>query len=269
MTCADCTGRISLDGGEKHVCKDDDTKDPLEGLQRGRDYQKCPGCSVTVQLSEACNHMFCQHGTCRTEFCYICGEPATARSGHWDYGRSCPRWGQQGSQDAIFDREPNAAPRPRGPFLALDLIVRGVDIATAEGPAPPDAPREVRVRRADRRRLRDIAQQTLTQAQPGPNGAADPPVAMGWAMSAHWLASGLMGSIDVYALHLEPDFMARLRRQLDIDIVHPLLQHLAERVGDEGFQQYPQLREIYQTYLQAHEARLQDMANWPEEDGDE
>jgi hypothetical protein len=75
----------------------------LGALQRGKDYQECPGegCGRVVELAEACNQMSCQ---CGVSFCYICGKEAEASSDHWlrELG-GCPRWGQRGSEREWYD----------------------------------------------------------------------------------------------------------------------------------------------------------------------
>ncbi|KAK3117658.1 hypothetical protein LTR53_000787 [Teratosphaeriaceae sp. CCFEE 6253] len=79
----------------------DDTDDPaFASLRRGRDYQICPSrrCGRKIQLSEGCNHVEC---VCRESFCYVCGSPACAGSGHWS-PEGCPRFSQLGQEwDAV------------------------------------------------------------------------------------------------------------------------------------------------------------------------
>jgi hypothetical protein len=71
-----------------------------EGLVRGVDFQRCARCKIAIGLRDGCNHMACTQ--CGHNFCYICGEDARENSGHWFPG-GCPRWGQPGQQNAIFD----------------------------------------------------------------------------------------------------------------------------------------------------------------------
>jgi hypothetical protein len=75
---------------EKLAAKEADFQTIKNSDERGKTYQLCPTCSRSIQLSEACNHLTCP---CGTEFCYLCGKPATGHSGHWDTrpGR-CPRY---------------------------------------------------------------------------------------------------------------------------------------------------------------------------------
>lgn len=77
----------------------------LGALKKGRDYQICPSenCGKAIELSEACNAVECQ---CGTEFCYICGQPATHADNHWSRALGgCPLYGQLGSGREIFDEE--------------------------------------------------------------------------------------------------------------------------------------------------------------------
>jgi hypothetical protein len=78
---------------EKLAAKEADFQKIKDSDERGVKYQLCPTCSRSIQLSEACNHITCP---CSTEFCYLCGKPATAYSGHWDQGPgSCSQWPRQ------------------------------------------------------------------------------------------------------------------------------------------------------------------------------
>ncbi|KAK3625063.1 hypothetical protein LTR56_020617 [Elasticomyces elasticus] len=72
-------------------------------LVRGKDFQVCPGkrCGRKVELADGCNHVNC---FCGEQFCYVCGNEATAHSGHWQ--ADCPRYGQRGSRNAIYDDSP-------------------------------------------------------------------------------------------------------------------------------------------------------------------
>ncbi|TKA37754.1 hypothetical protein B0A54_09756 [Friedmanniomyces endolithicus] len=76
----------------------------FEGAIRGLDYQLCPNeaCGCPVYLGEACNHMTCQHHSCHTQFCFICGDVAHIAN-HWAIGMACPRYGRPGTVTAIHD----------------------------------------------------------------------------------------------------------------------------------------------------------------------
>lgn len=96
-----------------HRCSNDSNNDDeaaFKGLVLGVDYQRCPGCGLKVQLSEACNHLTCLGHSCRTQFCAICGKPATHDSDHWQVGKPCPRWNRPNDVNAGYDIGPEAPP---------------------------------------------------------------------------------------------------------------------------------------------------------------
>ncbi|TKA25760.1 hypothetical protein B0A50_05857 [Salinomyces thailandicus] len=118
LGCRNCGGSICpkcfeplISSARSHACRPE-TTNPQEtptndfaGQTRGRDYQLCPNpaCKLPIYLGEGCNHCICPSGTCRTEFCFICGTPAVDRSGHWDDGQPCPRFNQPGDAGALYD----------------------------------------------------------------------------------------------------------------------------------------------------------------------
>ena len=78
-----------------HVCKKAAAGDSFAKFQKGRHYQKCPGCEKEIFPAEGCNHMTCRP-PCSTHFCFICGNRVAAqKSGHWQRG-GCPRFGVSG-----------------------------------------------------------------------------------------------------------------------------------------------------------------------------
>ncbi|KAK1069112.1 hypothetical protein LTR12_012726 [Friedmanniomyces endolithicus] len=99
---------------EDACCAERDTNDhqqqlsrerDFEGAIRGLDYQLCPSeaCGCPVYLGEACNHMTCQHHSCHTQFCFLCGEAVAHNARHWAVGMPCPRYGRPGTETAIHD----------------------------------------------------------------------------------------------------------------------------------------------------------------------
>lgn len=111
-TCTHCGGNVTTNI-TRHICPaataEDEDEDPFQGQVRGRDYQRCPRCSIPIERAEACNHIHCPRRTCNTEFCYICGQQADMGSGHWDHGRPCPIYGRPGDIRAIHNnRQMNA-----------------------------------------------------------------------------------------------------------------------------------------------------------------
>ena len=127
-TCPTCSGRIcTACGNSTRTCGTHDccssnapkSPDAFDGLVRGRDYQLCPGCSTRIELRDGCNHMTCEHGTCRTQFCYICGQPAAENSGHWPAPSTCPRYGLPGAPNAFQDPAEAAAAAAAVAFEAM------------------------------------------------------------------------------------------------------------------------------------------------------
>ncbi|KXT01987.1 hypothetical protein AC578_6513 [Pseudocercospora eumusae] len=120
LTCALCSEPIygvHVDHYCPMVEDGEEEGDPFAGQVRGKDYQLCPDedCQMPVSLSEACNHMTCARPSCRTEFCFVCGEPAKEGEGHWGrYDDQCPLYGQPGAPGTRPGRRglqrPNLAP---------------------------------------------------------------------------------------------------------------------------------------------------------------
>jgi hypothetical protein len=76
--------------------QDGNAKGPVlnEGT-RGLEWQRCPDerCGVVVTLADGCNHMECTF--CNAHFCYVCGNFAAPRSGHWRDAGPCPVYSKQ------------------------------------------------------------------------------------------------------------------------------------------------------------------------------
>ncbi|CAK1362535.1 unnamed protein product [Cercospora beticola] len=109
-TCWKCDAMIGESRNDKtqrpeHECvKKETAEKALEGLRRGRDYQFCPGCRWVIELSDACNHMTCQY-SCGTHFCYLCGQRARPKSGHWAQGAPCPLYGPPDGPNPLYEPE--------------------------------------------------------------------------------------------------------------------------------------------------------------------
>ncbi|KAK5126809.1 hypothetical protein LTR85_009743 [Meristemomyces frigidus] len=108
-TCGICAVSCNADG-RMHVCGEPDgvvpieDEDPFKGLERGRDFQLCPGCQVYVTLRDGCNHIVCTQSGCGTSFCYICGlKLARKEREHFKPGKPCPRYNQPGAKNAHHD----------------------------------------------------------------------------------------------------------------------------------------------------------------------
>lgn len=87
-----------------HVCTTASAQkdEEIPGLEKGKDYQLCPGCTAPCSLEDGCNSMRCSQ--CRTEFCVICNEKVThGDNEHWQPGKPCPRFGKPGDPRALYD----------------------------------------------------------------------------------------------------------------------------------------------------------------------
>lgn len=109
LTCGSCDANATDIMGY-HTCADKAVKseekviDAWKGLERGKDYQRCPkeDCGLPVQLRDGCSHMICV--SCTTNFCWLCGAKVSGPySGHWDQGSACPRWNRPGAPNAQYD----------------------------------------------------------------------------------------------------------------------------------------------------------------------
>ncbi|KAK4507262.1 hypothetical protein PRZ48_000997 [Zasmidium cellare] len=241
-TCADCAGAITSEI-DKHVCKTDDT-DPFAGLQRGRDYQICPGDGVPIELAEACNHITCTQ--CGVEFCFICGLPAKSGDHHWDYGMPCPQYNHPDNNPRFAGGAVDAAVR--------NFIQDAMDVAFMDGFAAANDPRELRLRNQDRQTLNDIGHDALARMLlAGIDETDGHPVEFSRVSLA---TAALTGALDVYALHLEPDGDLRRQRLNQIQAVHPTIARWMEQTQELAARRYPQLLEIYQMYRTAFRARI-------------
>ncbi|KAI0850910.1 hypothetical protein F5Y00DRAFT_251917 [Daldinia vernicosa] len=87
-TCKDCGVQTCITcRGPSHKGDCPDDKDLQEVLELAQEYgwQQCYNCSSLIELSTGCYHMTCK---CRSQFCYICGDPwKTCSCRHWDEGR--------------------------------------------------------------------------------------------------------------------------------------------------------------------------------------
>ncbi|KAI5364100.1 putative IBR domain, E3 ubiquitin ligase RBR family, TRIAD supradomain-containing protein [Septoria linicola] len=137
-----------------HVCvPDQDLLDAFKNLKQGKDYQRCPGCKTSTELSEGCNHMTCAYAACKMEFCFICGEAADDDSGHWGYGKPCPKWNQPGTHGARFDIAEHAN-EADDDYFNFFYDLHDLDLADPNRDnIPQDEPIMQTLRRLDRRAL--------------------------------------------------------------------------------------------------------------------
>ncbi|KAM3414382.1 hypothetical protein BST61_g11023 [Cercospora zeina] len=47
--------------------------------------------------------MTCGLTACGTEYCFMCGDKAKEREGHWDVGKPCPKYNHPGDGNAIYE----------------------------------------------------------------------------------------------------------------------------------------------------------------------
>lgn len=120
----------ALDHGckEKLGGKEKDHQDALNGSDRGKRYQICPTCRRFCQLAEACHHINCP---CGEQFCYKCGERATADSGHWSSMRRtpaghCPQYPRPGPVEAAVDDDTQQRYRPAHQFPIDENLRLGI-----------------------------------------------------------------------------------------------------------------------------------------------
>ena len=76
-----------------------------KGLVRGKDFQLCPKCGTPCELRDGCNFMQCVLRKCQEGFCFICGAGGLKDvHEHWKLGMPCPKFGQPGERNALFDQ---------------------------------------------------------------------------------------------------------------------------------------------------------------------
>ncbi|OCL14692.1 hypothetical protein AOQ84DRAFT_220353 [Glonium stellatum] len=99
VTCVKCKALVDSNVAA-HECIVPEADRKFEIVVREENYQRCVNCGITIELSEACNHISCD---CGTEFCYICGK-------EWEGIHECPHYGrpeydEEGYNQDGFHRE--------------------------------------------------------------------------------------------------------------------------------------------------------------------
>ncbi|KAK4626634.1 hypothetical protein CLAFUW4_04002 [Fulvia fulva] len=259
QSCARCASSFPADASSTHACSAAKAKpedDPFAGLTRGVDYQRCPGCQVPVELREACNHMTCRVFSCRTHFCYLCGEEATRTSGHWQYGKPCPLYGRQGSDNAQYDGAPHGDPA----FLemvALQNIADDADLDLNHGVGDEgDIHEDIRRRRADRAQLHEIIKVLSEEVRNAPGEGLtlrerEQKVASAFAMSRY--VAALLRVLFAYTIDLEPDEAMRRALRRILDRHGPRVVFFKSEARDEMKARFPQVDEIYLRMISAAE----------------
>ena len=111
--CSNCGDAVFVHTAIQHRCRYVRQK-PVETfvgpeMIKGKDYQVCPNpeCGTIVQLHDGCNSMMCKQTSCNTSFCFLCAAPVRDDDlAHWRPGNPCPRFGQPGTSNAIWDSDP-------------------------------------------------------------------------------------------------------------------------------------------------------------------
>ncbi|EME48993.1 hypothetical protein DOTSEDRAFT_84481 [Dothistroma septosporum NZE10] len=275
-TCA-CCGSLVGDVLSNHECQTaGDGEEAFAELERGQDYQKCPRCGGIVQLQDGCNHLVCSIPACREHFCYICGKSVMDEFGHWDIGKPCPKYNQPGSTHAMFetpgmfDLPPldafglppfdfagtPAIINPLAPFMdparreaIMILHDRSLNDLEPNALHEDDSP-EIRLRKIDRRELERIVVEidNIEIAAMANRGSPDfAPLPLDTVAAAD-LASILGSLAEVYTVHLETNqAVSQLIREA-IETMQEDVEALVTQIRGEGFERFPTLRSIVDTY---------------------
>ncbi|KXT10865.1 hypothetical protein AC579_1968 [Pseudocercospora musae] len=230
VTCKSCKGRTCTRCSQPYSSSDhacpaaEGEEDAFAGLERGVDFQICPipTCQVKMSLRDGCNGASCV--ICHTDFCFICGEES--QPGHWDAGKPCPRFGRKGSQRAIFD-----TPAPD------DRIARQFErwIAVIDRLLPP-----VQLWETDLETLR-----TLHTRVEGIRGGGRT------VRRIHRLIHELESGIGIYWRGGQ----ARASRIEE----NSRIRALVAKIGDQGFADWPLLRQVVDSYELAWAGRLEEL----------
>lgn len=82
VVCPECHGVVVNEGGDEG-----EEEDPFAGLERGKDYQRCPDCDWGAILHSGCNYMRCRGSGCNGGFCMLCGGKTNhSYRQHWQRG---------------------------------------------------------------------------------------------------------------------------------------------------------------------------------------
>ncbi|KAK5126811.1 hypothetical protein LTR85_009745 [Meristemomyces frigidus] len=256
LTCLRCFGHtygtcgepLARDGDGVHECvkpasaSKAEEADPLEGMAKGKDYQKCPSCDCVVGLEDGCNTIVCAMPRCRAHFCFICGEKALHSSDHWAAGKPCPRWNQPGAENAFHD-EP-LVEQGEGEEQELDIheIFQEL-INEAQAGAEAAETEDHRVMYADMALLLQLSLQ-LGIPDRDPDDAGEEGALMRATMQ-------LFMGVGIYA-----------RAEFDNVVYLGVRDILAEEVGKvepADLERYPQFQEVYGRFLATVVRRLAEL----------
>ncbi|CAK3980925.1 Hypothetical predicted protein [Lecanosticta acicola] len=297
IVCTRCRGSTCTKCGEPltfmeknyglHSCRTqtEEAENPFAGMKRGEDYQICPqeSCQVKVGLAAGCNHMRCPF--CGTQMCFICGSEATERSGHWDVGNPCPRFGKKGNARAIHDPLPRRAgilnrllhwrPRRRGlnrQGEATDDLPLGDPAVVAAQIQDQErilATPEGRLFTSDHARLDRLHTRItfIEDTTPSRNRTTQ---AWNQTRDAHNLLHHLEIAIEVYITDLRRGTAPR--RPLRESAVHRHINHritaYVERLGN-AIGRFPELQGVLTSYNEAWAGRMEQLWAGRDDLGDE
>ncbi|KAF2130857.1 hypothetical protein P153DRAFT_312897, partial [Dothidotthia symphoricarpi CBS 119687] len=93
-TCVSCK-RLLASGTKEHACRGAEEEREFRQAAKEQGFQECFGCSRTIELAEACNHITCE---CGAQFCYVCGNAWTGLHG-------CPQYGAAEYDDLGYNQD--------------------------------------------------------------------------------------------------------------------------------------------------------------------
>lgn len=118
-TCRHCRELVASGRNANHHCDPNverrERARAFEGLEKGKDYQKCPRCGQEWALHDGCNHMQCDDDACKAWFCYLCGVECDET---YDHFSNRPGDGKCQVFPANGANQENGAPRPNHELMA-------------------------------------------------------------------------------------------------------------------------------------------------------
>ena len=248
-TCIDCKSSY-LSNPLNHACSEPTQEaDPLQGLERGTDYQKCPSCNIPVELMDGCNHITCRF--CRTHFCFLCGAQAIPSDGHWTLGQPCPLYNRPGAANAqyaavVHPAEAAQIQADENEFAQLLIAELDADDDTNIG-TDDDAP-QLGLRRVDRRWI-DEQIRRLADERTAAFAAGQQPNVVNQAVIM--LLLSLLTVIERYTLDLEQDEGIRALKLRSYSTAIDVLNIRLAAVPDDSFTQYPRIDAMLDTIRSA------------------
>lgn len=254
-TCVDCKASFGSNP-LNHTCSEPaQATDPFDDLERGKEYQKCPGCNTPVELQDGCNHITCQMGNYDTHFCFLCGAQATHEDGHWAVGKPCPLYNRPGEANAQYDAvQDEDEDEMLHVEATLDLIEEAIADLDANNDTDTDSP-EVKLRRSDRRWIVALSR-TLSDEHEEAVAAGQEPHAGTQAVMS--LLKSLKKMVGHYTIHLEQDEIMRDVKQEILNAVTAASAAQLTAIPEVDYTRYQRLRLVVVTVTAA--TRGEDMA---------